>query len=243
MGRALSECIYANCAAIFPSGGQLPDSVDAVTTPVPPPPPPPAPVPPPPVAPPVTVPPSPPTVEVHVPHDTINQLTQPPDWWYTNGATVAAAVIAAIAAFLAYRGIVKQIGANQDNMTQQIAANQAAVQQQITAENLRRKHEVRTVLVNDANQLAAEAREWALRPGRRATTAMLEEKDLLDRRVTTQETSLRLHGLNDQSVQLVRFWRLALDRGTSGPGNGPEIELPYTDLLASLKQAIPDLDN
>jgi hypothetical protein len=168
-------------------------------------------------------PPAPPGVVVHLPPDLVDQLVQPPDWWYTNGATVVTAVIAALAALLAYLGIVKQISSNQANVTRQI-----------NAENRRRWHEVRVALVDQMNDLAYDVHVVGMGAGRAAPEVL----DRLHTRVMKLEVKLRLYNMRPQSDGLKNLWHLVVENAVK-----PQVEEAYRQLLHLIKIAIPGLEN
>jgi hypothetical protein len=197
--------------------------VDAVPTPAPLPPPPPTVV--------VNI---PPESTVDLPPGTVDKLGPPPhglcDWIYTNIAIIATGLLTGLvaigAAWWAYKGIVKQIGANQDDVRDQIAA-----------ENLRRKHEMRVTLVSEVSDVAYDVNVVGARTGRQSPD-VVEQMETLVRKL---EVRLRVFEMHPQAWSLMNLWDLVVARDVSKAGS-PEIKKAYTDLLVSLKKAIPGLD-
>ncbi|MGW9262933.1 hypothetical protein [Gordonia terrae] len=99
-----------------------------------------------------TIPPAPPprpqlppeTAQIQVPPDVLESIAPADPGWFTQPiATIVAALIALAAAYLAWKGVKRQIQANAENVTRQLSANSLALKQQLDAaeRNLQRQLE------------------------------------------------------------------------------------------------------
>lgn len=169
---------------------------------------------------PITPAPAPPTIVVHV--DAPPSVHSFTDWLYASGASLIGAFIAICAAGVAY----------------------LAIKKQIDAENLRRTHEVRTSLVNDASALADEIMSWATTPGHYKSPESTAIAQSLRPRVIAMTNSFRLFGMVEESNYFPDFYANAVKRAAASPGapDWAQWEQMYNDLFKMLQNSIPNLD-
>jgi hypothetical protein len=136
-------------------------------------------------------PPAPPTL--NLPPDVVDKLAPHhswDDWWYTQGATVGSAVIALLAAVVAFLAIRYQVG----------------------AEEKRRRHAQRLEVVTNALQLLREIKDWseASQPFRRPESLGGQKyEEYFDQQVELLDAKLLWNQMGNQALHVDLFWKIA----------------------------------
>jgi hypothetical protein len=161
-----------------------------------------------------TPPPAPPTL--NLPPDVVDKLAPHhswDDWWYTQGATVGSAVIALIAAGVAF----------------------LAIRYQVAAEDKRRHYAERLEVVANALQLLREIKDWseASQPFRRSDALGRQKyEEYFDQQVYLLKAKLEWSQMGDETQQVEMFWQIAKDRV------GEDLTVPHDQTADALKRAV-----
>jgi hypothetical protein len=200
--------------------------------------PPPVPPPSPPAPPPHLPSPSPPpNPTVNLPPDLVNKLAHSVgNWLYISGATLLGAAVALLAAYLAWRAVLRQINANSGQLNKQIEANRLDVEAQIAAEDKRRKRRERLDVVTEAYVIVNEIFFWATTDQRRGTDEAKAVLQAFELKVLTITAKLDLVEMKDESSAVIAYWLEAKERANRKQG----VNLPakYGEILEALKHAV-----
>jgi hypothetical protein len=149
------------------------------------------------------------------------------DWLYISGGTLIGALVALLAAYIAWRAIRHQIQAEQENVKAQIAA-----------ENNHRKRAERLSVVADAAMLMSETIGWWSKAEARNTEAGTQERNALETRLVALGAKLDLVEMRDESNATWKYWVLMNESDPLDRDERTKLVRMYNQTIADLTKGI-----